>query len=86
MYTIVSPSGKEYSPPPGRCWKNIESEYLKLRKEGRMWFGVNGDAMPRRKTYLSESPGRVAWTWWDNRQVGHNQEAKKRVYKIIWWQ
>lgn len=28
MYTIVSPSGKEYSPPPGRCWKNIESEYL----------------------------------------------------------
>ena len=83
MYTITTPSGKEYSPPPGRCWKNIESEYLKLRAEGRMWFGVKGDAMPRRKTYLSESDGRVAWTWWDNKQVGHNQEAKKESIELF---
>jgi adenine-specific DNA-methyltransferase len=41
-----------------------------------MWFGVNGDAMPRRKTFLSESSGITAWTWWENKDVGHNQEAK----------
>ncbi|RWZ50136.1 site-specific DNA-methyltransferase [Halobacillus fulvus] len=77
MYTIETPSGKQYSPPEGKCWKKIESEYLKLKEDGRMWFGKDGSGMPRRKTYLYESPGRVAWSWWDNKQVGHNQEAKK---------
>ncbi|MEK4924996.1 site-specific DNA-methyltransferase [Cytobacillus sp. FSL R5-0569] len=83
VYTIVTPSGKEYTPPPGKCWKNIESEYRRLREEGRIWFGKNGDAMPRRKTYLSESPGRVAWTWWTNKEVGHNQEAKKESIALF---
>jgi adenine-specific DNA-methyltransferase len=83
MYKIITPSGAEYSPPPGRCWKNIESEYKKLREEDRMWFGKNGDAMPRRKTYLAESLGRVAWTWWPNKEVGHNQEAKKESIALF---
>ena len=83
MYTITTPSGKEYTPAEGRCWKNIKSEFIKAREEGRMWFGKNGDAMPRRKTYLFESPGRVAWTWWDNKQVGHNQEAKKESIALF---
>jgi adenine-specific DNA-methyltransferase len=33
--------------------------------------------MPRRKTFLSESEGNQAWTWWTNDEVGHTQEAKK---------
>lgn len=83
MYTITTPSGKEYTPVDNRCWKNVESEFFKAKKEGRMWFGKNGDAMPRRKTYLFESAGRVAWTWWDNKQVGHNQEAKKESIALF---
>ena len=39
MYTIISPSGAEYKPPEGRCWSNIEPEYLKLRNDNRLWFG-----------------------------------------------
>ncbi|HDR4685917.1 cytosine methyltransferase [Bacillus pseudomycoides] len=83
MYKIITPSGAEYSPSPGNCWKKIESEYQKLKEEGRMWFGKNGDAMPRRKTYLAESPGRVSWTWWPNKEVGHNQEAKKESISLF---
>ncbi|ARK25598.1 cytosine methyltransferase [Sporosarcina sp. P37] len=83
MYKIITPAGKEYTPSPGNCWKRIESEYIKLKEEGRMWFGKNGDAMPRRKTYLSESPGVVAWTWWPNKEVGHNQEAKKESIALF---
>jgi adenine-specific DNA-methyltransferase len=54
----------------------VESEYLKMHKEGRIWYGVNGNAMPRRKTYLREAEGLTPWTWWENKEVGHNQEAK----------
>ena len=76
MYEITTPSGKKYTPPERKCWSRIESEYFKLKEQGRIWFGVNGDAMPRRKTYLNESKGITSWTWWENKDVGHNQEAK----------
>lgn len=77
MYEITTPSGKKYKPREGSCWRNVESVYLQLVAEGKIWFGKNGDAVPRRKTYLSEVQGIAAWTWWTNSEVGHNQEAKK---------
>lgn len=83
MYEIVTPNGKKYSPPDARCWKNIESVYKKLLKEGRMWFGNDGLGMPRRKTYLNEREGSVPWTWWTNKEAGHNQEARKEIIDIL---
>jgi len=83
MYKIQTPSGNNYSPPPRKCWSKIESEYLKLKNEGRIWYGIKGDAMPRRKTYLSETEGIVPWTWWDNKDVGHNQEAKQESIALF---
>ncbi|MBF0103315.1 MAG: site-specific DNA-methyltransferase [Desulfobacterales bacterium] len=83
MYKIDTPGGKQYTPPDGRCWKNIEPVFLKLVEEGRIWFGVDGRGVPRRKTYLSESLGQTAWTWWTNSEVGHNQEAKKEIIALF---
>ena len=39
--------------------------------------------IPRRKTYLSEREGKNVWTWWDNKSVGHTQEATKEISKIF---
>jgi adenine-specific DNA-methyltransferase len=83
MYKITTPSGKEFFPPEGRCWKNIEPVFLKLVEEGRIWFGMDGKGVPRRKTFLSESEGQTAWTWWTNSEVGHNQEAKKEIIALF---
>jgi adenine-specific DNA-methyltransferase len=83
MYEIVTPGGKKYQPPTGRCWKNVESEYLKAKADNRMWFGKNGNNVPRRKTFLSESPGISPWTWWANSEVGHSQEAKHEVKDLL---
>lgn len=83
MYQIVTPSGRELSPPPGRCWANLEPVFQRLNAEGRIYFGVNGDARPRIKNYLSESDGVSAWTWWSNSEVGHNQEAKKEQIALF---
>jgi len=79
MYTIKTPGGTEFSPPSGTCWKNVETVFLKLVEDGRIWFGKDGKGMPRRKTYLLESEGQTPWTWWPNSEVGHTQEAKKEV-------
>lgn len=83
MYEITAPSGKKHKPPPGMCWKNVEEVFLKLVADNRIWFGKNGNGVPRRKTFLSESEGIASWTWWTNAEVGHNQEAKKEVNAIV---
>jgi adenine-specific DNA-methyltransferase len=83
MYQITTPSGEVYDPPEGRCWGTLESEFLRLRAEGRIWFGRDGNARPRVKTYLSESEGVSSWTWWTNEEVGHNQESKKESIALF---
>lgn len=83
MYEITTPGGARYTPPAGRCWKNVESEFLKQCEEGRMWFGKDGRGIPRRKTYLSERDGKNVWTWWPNSEVGHSQEATQEVKDIF---
>ncbi|MDP3264022.1 MAG: site-specific DNA-methyltransferase [Tabrizicola sp.] len=83
QYVIELPSGEVVGPPPGRCWSVLRPEYDRLKKEGRLWFGINGDARPRVKTYLDESDGVSSWTWWPNEEVGHNQEAKKELNRIL---
>lgn len=83
MYKIETPSEELYEPPAGRCWGNIESEFNRLRADNRIWFGVNGSSRPRVKNFLSESAGISPWTWWENSEVGHSQEAKKEVGAIF---
>lgn len=83
MYTITTPSGNVVTPPEGRCWRHLEDVFKQLQKEGRMWFGSDGTGVPRKKTYLSETEGIAPWTWWPNKEVGHNQEAKKEVIALF---
>jgi adenine-specific DNA-methyltransferase len=83
MYEIITPAGKVLKPRAGSCWRNVEPVYQKLVAEGRIWFGKDGDSVPRKKTFLSESEGIAAWTWWTNSEVGHNQEAKKEVNALF---
>lgn len=83
FYSITLPSGDVIFPPEGRCWAISQNKFEQLRLENRVWFGVNGDARPRLKNYLSESEGSTAWTWWTNKEVGHNQEAKKESIALF---
>ena len=83
MYEIVTPSGKVVTPPEGRCWRHLEEVYKQLLEGGRLWFGSDGSGVPRKKTYLSESEGIAPWTWWPNKEVGHNQEAKKEIIALF---
>ncbi|HQZ83393.1 MAG TPA: site-specific DNA-methyltransferase [Pyrinomonadaceae bacterium] len=83
MYEIETPSGKVVKPPEGRCWSTIESEYLKLKAAGRIYFGKNGDSQPSTIRYLSEVEGFVPWTWWPHEEVGHTDESRKEIIEIL---
>ena len=83
QYKIKLKSGRIISAPPGRCWSTLEPEFKRLRADNRIWFGVEGDSRPRIKTFLNETKGVSSWTWWPNAEVGHNQEAKKEILRIL---
>lgn len=83
FYKITTPSGKEFEPPPGRCWALAETTFLQLASEGKIWFGKNGDSRPRLKRYLADMEETSVWTWWPNTEVGHNQEATKALNDVM---
>src|SRR5690554_5201064 len=84
FYKIVSPSGVVHVPPTGRCWAYNKDKMNELIRQGRVWFGKNGDGVPRRKKYLAESmPGLTPETLWLAEDVGTNKEAKKHLLKIF---
>jgi adenine-specific DNA-methyltransferase len=83
MYEIVTPSGTVHKPSEGRCWSMIESEFQKLKSEGRIYFGQDSGSQPQTIRYLSEVDGITPWTWLPHQEVGHTDEAKKELYEIL---
>lgn len=83
FYTITAPSGKLFDPPPGNCWRYSKAVFDKLRKEGRIYFGKDGNSQPTTIRYLSEVSGSVPWTWWQHEEVGHTDEAKKEILSLF---
>ena len=83
MYEIVAPNGRRHSPPPGNCWKIIQIEYEKLIADNRVYFGREGNGVPRRKEFLSKANGLVPWTWWPHEDVGHTGESKNEANELF---
>ena len=83
FYEIVAPGGKRHKPPEGRCWGLSKKTFEKLRADGRIWFGRDGNSQPNVIRYLSEVEGVVPWTWWPHEEVGHTDEAKKEMHALF---
>lgn len=83
FYTLTTPSGRVIELPSNLCWRFTKERMEEEIAAGRIWLGKDGNGVPRKKTYLSNSQGVVPWTWWTNEEVGHNQEAKKEVNAIF---
>jgi adenine-specific DNA-methyltransferase len=52
FYTLTAPNGKKHELESGRCWVYTQPEMQRAIEEGRIWFGRNGNGVPRIKTYL----------------------------------
>jgi adenine-specific DNA-methyltransferase len=81
LYTVESPAGGRFDPPPGRCWARSPEVFRELNADGRIWWGPNGDRTPRLKMFLSESDDGVIPTtlWASGDQFGFNQDGVREV-------
>ena len=67
----------------GLCWRYTKKRMEEEIAAGHIWFGVDGQGVPRKKTYLADREGKTMWTWWPNSEVGHTQEATKEVSALF---
>ena len=82
-YPITTPSGRVVTPTKSRSWISSKEEFDRLVSDNRIWFGINGNNVPRKKTFLSEvKSGSVPMTIWKYEDVGSTQDAKKEVKQI----
>lgn len=75
QYEIRNPNtGVVYKPNEGCSWKNDFTKFKELLEDNRIVFGVDGNAGPQRKRFLSEAMerGKVAKTIWDDLETTTN--------------
>ena len=83
IYPIKTPSGRLIMPPAGTSWRFSKQRMEELINENRIYFGPNGNNVPRYKRFLTDvQNGFVPLTIWVREEVGDNQEAKSEVKKI----
>lgn len=84
-YSITAPSGRVIEPPTGRCWSLSKNEFLERLQDNRIWFGDDGNGVPRIKRFLSELKfnGMAPTSIMMHKDVGHSQEGSQEVTKLL---
>ena len=84
-YPITTPSGRVVEPPAGRCWSLSKKAFFERLQDNRIWFGADGDGVPRIKRFLSElkHDGMTPTSILFNKEVGHSQEGSQEVNKLL---
>ncbi len=84
-YPITTPSGRVVEPPAGRCWRLSKNTFLERLQDNRIWFGADGNGVPRIKRFLSELKfnGMAPTSILFYKEVGHSQEGSQELIKLM---
>lgn len=83
-YPITTPGGRIVNPSNGSCWRVSKQRFEELVKDDRVYFGADGNNVPRLKRFLSEiQDGMTPTTLWKFQDVGHNQEGRQEFKKLF---
>ena len=84
-YPITCPSGRVVEPPAGRCWSLSAKTFAERLEDNRIWFGADGNGVPRIKRFLSELKfdGIAPTSLLFYKDVGHSQEGSQEVIKLF---
>ena len=84
FYTLIAPNGKRHELPSGRCWLYTEPVMKKAIEDNRIWFGADGNGVPRIKTYLNaKERGLTPETMLFASEVSTNEKAKNDLKSLF---
>ena len=84
-YSIETPSGRLVYPPKGACWRVSKERFAELKADNRVYFGQDGDNVPRLKRFLSErkNAGQVPTSLLLYKDVGHSQDGAQELKELM---
>ena len=83
-YEIITPYGRRCKPPTGSSWRVSKEKFQELIKDNRIWFGKDGNNIPRLKRFLSDvKEGITATTLWTRKEVDDNEISKKEIKDLF---
>ena len=83
-YPITTPGGRVVNPSHGSCWRVSKERFKQLVEDDRVYFGPEGNNVPRLKRFLNEiQEGMTPTSIWKYQEVGHNQEGRQELKKIF---
>ncbi len=84
VFEIISPNGKVNLPPAGRCWRFSKDTIKNLVEDNRIWWGSDGNGVPRVKRFLNEMPdGIVPQNLMLYTEVGSNQDGNLELKELF---
>ncbi|MBW8334620.1 MAG: site-specific DNA-methyltransferase [Prolixibacteraceae bacterium] len=84
FYTLKTPSGRSVDPPSGSCWRYTQTKMNEAIADNRIWFGNDGNGVPRIKKFLNEGQqGLTPETIWWAKEVGTNDTAKRELTRLF---
>lgn len=84
IYEITTPSGRVVLPPSGYSWRLSKERFIEFLNDNRIWFGEEGNGVPRIKRFLSEvKQGITPMTIWKHADVGHSQKASQDLKELF---
>jgi adenine-specific DNA-methyltransferase len=84
FYTVTAPNGKQHTLSSGRCWIYTPEVMEEAIADRRIWFGADGNGVPRVKTYLdAKERGLVPETILFASDVGTNESAKNDLKTLF---
>jgi len=75
IYDIISPTGNISR----KCWAYTKDNFETLLNENLIWWGKDGNSIPKRKRFLNEKMGLTPRSWIDNILT---QDGKKNLEQL----
>lgn len=82
-FVFVFNNGIKWTPPKGTFPRYSVESLKRFDDNGKIWFGKNGQAVPRLKKYLKDMGSVTPATLWLHTEVGNNDEANKEIKLIL---
>jgi adenine-specific DNA-methyltransferase len=84
FYILTAPNGQKHELQSGRCWLFTEAVMNEAIRDGRIWFGKDGNGVPRIKTYLeAKERGLTLESVWFADSVSTNENAKNQLKDLF---
>ena len=82
-FSFTFRNGVTWKPPRGTYPRYTRESLERFDTEGRLWFGRQGNAVPRVKKYLKDMGDIRPATIWFHKEVGNNDEANREIKTLI---